>query len=218
MPAQVPSTCRKHSVNGEEEGGSPGNQEQSGYCCSHIQEQETVGRRRAWADPLLGCPGTCLPGLTQQKGPTGTLGQGGGDVGCLASGSSGQPWAATREPSLSAAAGQVEGLGVLCLSSHLQEKQKARRPLGFRRQKQKPWDGQGQTQADNEVTPFPDRNFFPKLQHCWLSASLSSCLICDPGSTLSSGTGQSPQGKLQPPLPPPLLSILFHNSVISGVT
>lgn len=78
-----------------------------------------------------------------------------------------------------------------------------RRPLGFRRQKQKPWDGQGQTQADNEVTPFPDRNFFPKLQHCWLSASLSSCLICDPGSTLSSGTRAVPTRKLQPPLPPP---------------
>lgn len=162
------------------------------------------GRRRAWAGPLLGCPGTCLPGLTQQKGPTGTLGaRGVGMWAVCASGSSGQPWPSLRALPLCSSRMSGGAGSPLSEQPSLRKSEARERPLGFRRQKQKPWDGQGQTQADNEVTPFPDRNFFPKLQHCWLSASLLSCLICDPGSTLSSGTGQSPQGTFQPPPPPP---------------
>lgn len=124
-----------------------------------------------------------------------------------ASGSSGQPWPSLRALPLCSSRMSGGAGSPLSEQPSLSKSEARERPLGFRRQKQKPWDGQGQTEADNEATPFPARNFFPKLQHCWLPASLSSCLTCDPGSTLSSGTEQSPKGTFQLP-PHRLLSIL----------
>ena len=101
----------------------------------------------------------------------------------------------------------MEGLGVLCLSSHLTGKAKHEKGHWVSGDRNKnPWDGQGQTEADNEATLFPARNIFPKLHiaGCLLSCHLVSHVILG-------GTEQSPQGTflLQPAPPaPPELGVL----------
>ena len=106
----------------------------------------------------------------------------------------------------------MEGLGVLCLSSHLTGKAKHEKGHWVSGDRNKnPWDGQGQTEADNEATLFPARNIFPKLHiaGCLLSCHLVSHVIlgvlCHQAQ---SSPHKEPFSCNPPPRPPPLLSIL----------
>lgn len=98
---------------------------------------------------------------------SGSPGWGGGDAGCLCLGFL---WATLAQPEGPPSLQQQAGSPLSEQPSY--RKSKAReRPLGFRKQKQKPWNGQGQTGADKPPHSLPGT----PSQNCSIAGCLLSC-------------------------------------------